>query len=515
MLFFTIFLNILQSKNSQKTCMKNTGLFGLLRNLNKAEFKELGKFIRSPYHNNRSELSRYYNKLSKIYPEFDNAKLKDSFYSDIYAGKKIKPADIDRLNSYMLAACRDYLAHSEFEKQAVMKRKLLLDKLSELKADKLFEKEKTKALAEIAADGLFEEFYTNYISIEDSVIRHNLRNNTQFNICENVVNKGNLEAVNYILKLSRSIVDMNCNRISFGYGIQDSLAQKMAEKLDLEEIVKDFRFTSLRQKNLVYYHIYRLKHYLNPGISEYYFKMKEITFAEASISSSEVNHERFIQLNDAIIYLLLNGKEEFYDESYQMHKFAHVNNLINFNMFSKEQSFGTIRQVCISGISNGDSDFIKGYLNENIHLIGEDIREDFLKFFRAYSLLQEKKYDETLNILGQIKFSSPLFKIDVRNLYLIIYYETNEYDAFYSLAESYKKSLKSGRFISNMPADIILKLVNLIVKLMNIKLNSKFELLDELTKDITDSKIMYSAKKWFYKKIEELSEKKSRKSKQA
>nr|HMT12402.1 hypothetical protein [Ignavibacteria bacterium] len=345
--------------------MKNTGLFWLLRNLNKAEFKELGKFIRSPYHNNRSELSRYYNKLSKIYPEFDNAKLKDSFYSDIYAGKKIKPADIDRLNSYMLAACRDYLAHSEFEKQAVLKRKLLLDKLSELKADKLFEKEKTKALAEIAADGLFEEFYTNYISIEDSVIRHNLRNNTQFNICENVVNKGNLEAVNYILKLSRSIVDMNCNRISFGYGIQDSLAQKMAEKLDLEEIVKDFRFTSLRQKNLVYYHIYRLKHYLNPGISEYYFKMKEITFAEASISSSEVNHERFIQLNDAIIYLLLNGKEEFYDESYQMHKFAHVNNLINFNMFSKEQSFGTIRQVCMSGISNGDSDFIKGYLNEN------------------------------------------------------------------------------------------------------------------------------------------------------
>lgn len=490
--------------------MKNTGLFGLLSNLNKTEFKELGKFIRSPYHNNRSELTRYYQKLSKIYPEFESSKLKESFYADIYPGKKIKTADIDRLNSYMLAVCKDFLSYSEFEKQYVLKRKLLLDKLTELKADKLFEKERAKAMADIAAYGAHEEFYEHYISIENSVIKHNLNNSEQFKICENVVNKGNLEAVNYVIKLSRSIVDMNCNRISFGYGFQDSLAQKIAEKLDPEEIIKDFQFTNEQHKTLIHYHISRLKHYLNPGSSEYYYKMKELAFADAPLSSSEVNHERFIQLNDAIVYLLLNGKEEFYDESYEMHKYAYRNNLINFNSFSKEQAFGTIRQMCIWGIANGDAPFISGYLEENIHLIGEDIREDFRKFISAYALLQEKKYDESLKLLGLIKFTTPYLRIDVRNLYLIIYYETDEYDAFYSLAESYKKSLKSGKFISNMPADIILKLVNHIIKLMNIKLNSKFELLDEFKKEIAGSKILYSAKKWFYKKIEELTELESR-----
>lgn len=490
--------------------MKNTGLFGLLRNLNKTEFKELGKFIRSPYHNNRSELIRYYNKLSKIYPGFDNTKLKDPFYGDIYPGKKIKPSDIDRLNSYMLAVCKDFLANSEFEKQTVLKRKLLLNKLSELKADKLFEKEKTKAVAEITAYGPREGYYEDYISIENSVIKHNLSNNVQFKICENVVNKANLEAVNYIIKLSGSIVDMNCNRISFGYGFQDSPAQKIAEKLEPEEIIKDFQFSSEQHKNLVLYNISRLKHYLNPGSSDHYYRMKEIAFADAPLSTSEVNHERFIQLNDAIVYLLLNGKEEFYDESYEMHKYAYVNNLINFRSFSKEQAFGTIRQMCMWGIANGDTQFIRGYLEENIHLIGEEIREDFQKFFRAYALLQEKKYDEALKILGLIKFTTPYFRIDVSNLYLIIYYETDEYDAFYSLAESYKKSLKSGKFISNMPADTLFKVVNFIVKLMNIKLNSKFEMLDEFTKEISASKILYSAKKWFYKKIEELSELESR-----
>jgi len=484
--------------------MKNSALFTLLKNFSKAEFKEFGKFIRSPYHNNRSELVRYYQKLSKIYPEFNSSKMKESFFSDIYPGKKIKPVDIDRLNSYMLALCKDFLAVSEFDKLKITKKKLLLDKLSELKADKLFQKESIRSIDELTGSKPYDEYFDNYIIIDSAVISHNLTNSRQFNICENVVNRGNFETIDYIIKLSKSIVDMNCNRVSFGYDFHGSLAQKTAGQLQLEELFRDFKFSSPQHKNLVYFHIFRLNHYLNPGSTEYYFKMKDITFEDAPHTTSLINHERFLYLTDAIQYLLLNGKEEFHDEYYSMHKYAHENNLINFSLFRKEEAFGVIRHVCMSGIANGDIDFVKKYLAEHINFISGDLREDFLNFFTAYAFVQEKKYNEALQILSRVKFTSPFFKIDVKNQYLIIYYETNEFDAFYSLAESYKKSLKNSKLVSNIPAETILTNINNSVKLMNIKVTGKYKLLDEFRIEIKKSKIMYSTKKWFYKKIDEL-----------
>ena len=69
--------------------MKNLQLFEALKSLNKNEFREFGKFINSPYLNNRSEITRFYETIKKYYPDFTTEKIDEGkIFEKIYPGKK-------------------------------------------------------------------------------------------------------------------------------------------------------------------------------------------------------------------------------------------------------------------------------------------------------------------------------------------------------------------------------------------------------------------------------------------
>jgi len=51
--------------------MQNTKIIQFLKCLSKDELREFGKFVRSPFHNNRKDVIRFYDVLKKFYPDFN------------------------------------------------------------------------------------------------------------------------------------------------------------------------------------------------------------------------------------------------------------------------------------------------------------------------------------------------------------------------------------------------------------------------------------------------------------
>lgn len=124
--------------------MKNSQLSEILRALSKTEFREFGKFVRSPFFNNRSEVIRFYDSLKKFYPHFSSNKFTvENFFPGIYPGKKFSVVLMRKLISLMLNLLLSYLAELKFKSNEL---EYSLELICALKERKLFRMHEKKML---------------------------------------------------------------------------------------------------------------------------------------------------------------------------------------------------------------------------------------------------------------------------------------------------------------------------------------------------------------------------------
>ena len=65
--------------------MENPKIIHFLKCLSKHELREFGKFVRSPFHNNRKDVVRYFDLLKVYYPDFGNDEsVKQKIYNKLY-----------------------------------------------------------------------------------------------------------------------------------------------------------------------------------------------------------------------------------------------------------------------------------------------------------------------------------------------------------------------------------------------------------------------------------------------
>ena len=95
-----------------------SSLITFLSSLDKSELREFDKFIHSPFHNNRSEVSRYFDVLKKFHPQFTGREFsKHHIFSLLYPGTSYKDDVLRRLSSNLLKAGEEFGAYITFRKE--------------------------------------------------------------------------------------------------------------------------------------------------------------------------------------------------------------------------------------------------------------------------------------------------------------------------------------------------------------------------------------------------------------
>jgi hypothetical protein len=90
--------------------MKNTSIIRLLQSLTKKEISELRKFVISPFHNNKKNVLRFLDLLSKYYPDFDEKEVNGVYlFRLLYPNRKYKPDVIIRLSSRLYILAKEFL----------------------------------------------------------------------------------------------------------------------------------------------------------------------------------------------------------------------------------------------------------------------------------------------------------------------------------------------------------------------------------------------------------------------
>jgi hypothetical protein len=500
-------LNIL--KTSHKI-MEKTNLVRLLKCLSKHELREFGKFVRSPYHNNRKDVIRLYDIIRTGSPDFsDNIISKEMVFEKLYPGKKYDAEHIIRLSSFLFKLGREFLTISNFKQDKFYNEFFLLDSLNNHNnTDKLFEKEYRYALNMLNSQKLNEEFFYRKWSYEMQKIDFSLKRNMQEEICGNVLNAAEYQIYFFIVMLNHHYSDMTANKSTFNYDFNDSAAVHFINNFNFSEFFKNLKKgpgINEDYYNYLAYHCNNLMTKIYPENDNYYTNLKEYAFKNIEKLSDIELAGRYISLFLYVDSKIHRGNLSYLPECFNLLKDGLEKKLSPGFLNEDSINLYFFRNYVIYGIANKEYDEVEKFISQYGSKIKEDTRHDMVCISNAWLQFERKKFDLALEYLSTVSYTFPKFKLDVKNTCIKIYYETNKYEAFFSLIDTYKHYLKNDRIITDINRERITNFLNYAGRLVKMKTSGLLDGLNTLKNEITENmKLPLLHKPWLLEKADEL-----------
>ena len=119
---------------------------------------------------------------------------------------------------------------------------------------------------------------------------------------------------------------------------------------------------------------------------------------------------------------------------------------------------------------------------------------------------EKGNYEKALENINKVKYDVFLYKIDVKNLLLKIFFELKQYDQAFSLVDAYKHFLKSNKELSHEYKEQFLNFIIMYNKILRTTSQNKPENQDFLLSELKSIKTI-SNRDWLTEKINNLKNK--------
>jgi len=125
----------------------------------------------------------------------------------------------------------------------------------------------------------------------------------------------------------------------------------------------------------------------------------------------------------------------------------------------------------------------------------------------AFYYYGTNNYEKTLECINNIEINSFIYRFDIRNILLKVYYETEKYDELKDTIHNFKRILFDDQTLNKSNKDGLLKLLKYLYKLIiirndpdiNVQKEAEF-LINQIQKEQA-----FPLKKWLLNKLGELS----------
>jgi hypothetical protein len=432
--------------------MKDSKLIDLLRTLSPKEFRDLEKFILSPYFRKR-DVSGLFNVLKKFYPDFNDVNLNSEFvFNKLYPGKTFdkKKAEglIRTISSDFVSACKDYFIQIELEEQSSFRDFLLLNQLRKRKLYGDFKKEFITAISddpdsekELAIRFIEKSFLYN------SAIEYYIDKADYENVIESITKQIEYLIAASVLKSLRFPDQKNIAEEGFNLKLRYNLIDKFSENLNITGLLAEMKknkdqFTPYIE---LYYCINQL--IVNPSEEKYYFELKKLLLnREIDLPQSE----KYMMFSIASAYSherSFNGIKNFKRETFEMYE-----SMIRLGVYkySKKDHIapGLYLSMLIEARICKEFVWMKNLIDNYINEIHPDIRQSIFFYSMGQYYFGVGENEKSLENLIKVKSEYFLFKRDLKNLLFRIYYNLGYFDEAYSILDNMKHYIKSTKELS-------------------------------------------------------------------
>jgi hypothetical protein len=479
----------------------------LLRRMGKNELGRFREFLASPYFNHKAKLSEFYDTLLKYAPGFDSKQInKVKVYESLYPGSRFNAQVYKNLSSELYILAREFMAVSNYRANEYAQSIDLLEKLESYGADELYKTELKNLRGKLNKSKYNDVHFLHRFKlalIERSFLFHRSK---QAVLTASGHEESNELLKYYFIHAFRQRFDFESMGLNFNVKESENPAmghiRRQLEQGLVQETINHLQASKSKDHEIVALFYYILMSFKYPDNNFYFNNAKELVFKNINKFDEPARFE----VSDALYGLfsfrmMIDGSIENYRDTFDIINFRLKKKIYKENIsYFDAISF---RAVFLTGVRLKEYDWLKRFLKKYIHEVTPEHKENLHTLLSGFIKFFERRFEDSLSCLNKVKYDINLYKLDVRKLQLMNYYELNHVESALSLIASFKEFLNNNKKLTGDERAKNLKMVSVYSKLIKIKDKyNEYELM-RLESEINNNPNMLFAD-WFVQKVEQL-----------
>lgn len=410
--------------------MEKSRLFQLLSQLDKRDFRQMKKMVRSPFFNQRQDLVDL---LAFVEDAIIHTKIvptKEAVFAHLYPdSSSFDPQQVRLVMSLLYKLVEQYIALEEFTSDPLevkLKLTTALRKRELMKPAQLSLKDANKRLE--AYPYRNADFYVSkyYLEIEQfelhTLEKRNVKHDMQ--TISDAVDVSFLS--NKLWQTCVAITHQNVSKIEYDFGMLPAVLAYLEERPQLLDIPAI---------GLYYYCYLALVH---RDVEEYFHRFKALIFEYGEKFPDEEIHGLYLLAINYCIRRLNDGTESYAQEGLDLYRSGLRTGLL---LKGGQLSRFTYRNIVAMGILSGELPWVEEFMHTYKSALDAKYRESTFNFNLAKLEYTRQRYDLALSLITKDVHKDLLLNLSAKALAMKIYYELDEYDTLDTHLQSMKAYL--------------------------------------------------------------------------
>ncbi len=459
----------------------------ILSSLTRDELKSFRRFLVSPYFNRSQKVVKLYDRLIKYYPSFDNTAIsKENLHKYISPKLPYNEITMRRLLLDLQKLCEKYMSQVFLEKKEAETRLFAVEEMAIRGTERMHAHSVRDIKSILNKNELIDaNSCMNFFRLETEQFYFNMiygkvdKNSFVESEARKLIN-GISYLISYFMleAIKHNDVLLNYSR-SFNVKGNERFISQFISLFDLERLEIFMKEHSLAGHGIIKVYINTLRSYLYMDNEYYYHEFRKSLYGNLDKLSSTDAHFLFSRI---VGYCLLKTKRtekflEFFEKEQLLHYKTILSNKYYETDANKYISTDLFRNILIQAAKLGELKWMEEFIEEYGMKLHPGKRAEVILFANAMLYFERNAYDEALSCLSRINSEEFSYHIDIRNLYIRIYFEQEDYESALSSARSFRKFLKTNPMVAEDKKANNLQFTGFIIKLINyFNTNSKTDL---------------------------------------
>jgi hypothetical protein len=420
-----------------------SNLIKIIRTFSSKEIKEFGEFVQSPFFNKNESTVKLYEYIRKEFPSFTDEKIdKQHIYKKLFPGAEYNDGFMRTIIFNLSTLAENFITYNGVKNNHARYGIILLEELNKRKLDKLLLKHLKEAETEVNGMENKNRDYFYYKYLVERII-YSYQNWSRFKKknLKDYENEGILSETRYLLNYS-------LGRALANYRFLITKAEHEHVDFHVELLDQIIKFITSKSNDYikdpsVKLHIYEIL--LIREKSDKYFKiLKKMLHAPSEKITQDEKFSLHNILQTYCTFKVFNGSSGYRRERFELYKASLKGNYYSGteDLYFDDLLFANIALI---GIREEEPGWAENFIKEFESKLAPENKEIIVNYCISRIHFAKKDYENALRILNGIKSIKHVqFKLVIRNLTLMIFYELSLFDTAYSHCDSYRHFLKSS-----------------------------------------------------------------------
>lgn len=500
------FVGFFSHKSRVNSHMKDSRLIEILSAFSREELIDFGKFLLSPFVKTRRNVAPLLTALTDLHPGFDEKMTKKTkVFGKIFPGEEYNEKKMINLMSDLTKEAENFLKHQTLDKNET--ESLLL--LSKGYYDKKLLGHSVRVLNTFdkkIQPGFSpgKDYYAKLRQSEFLKGAYYTQKSDFEGLIETKKRYFEASAVQFIFDYIQLLSSVETILTTYGKPLDNKFIESVFKLVDVDRLFAEIDKSNISHKYLIALHYYYLKTITEPEEKKFYYSLRDEFYGNISMLDREEKHIIFNQLANYCTEEVSRKNQEFYEEALDVYKKMLENNAYSFSENEYMQVI-TYRNIIYFCNTVKDDKWFEYFVEKYTDALSPEYRHDMKNFANGNLWFLRHEYERSLVCISEIVNEFFLFKSDLRNILLKIYYELGYFEQAYSMIDSYKHFLSHTSEISGEYKEFYKNFVKRYLQLLKMKSGRSKDLPGMVRKEIEkETKIVN--KNWLLEKIIEFNQ---------